>query len=135
MRRALILSLALVGTLGACGRGKGLYADRSVQIVAPAASTETAPRFVGQWAIAPAQCQNPWIIKARSLEAAGHICDFDKVDSSSAGYTASVVCRSGDKLNPGRLVFTAPNQAHIALLTVQGGPFHDAVALQRCPGS
>jgi hypothetical protein len=106
-----------------------------VAIVAPAASAATAPRFVGEWASAPAQCRNPWVIKANSLQAGGHLCDFSKVDSSSAGYTASAVCRSAGKLIPGRLTFTAPDQAYISLLTVQGGPFHDAVALQRCPGS
>ncbi len=135
MRRALILSMALLGTLCACGRGGGLYADRSVAIVAPAASAEAAPRFVGQWARAPAQCQNPWVIKAHSLQTGDHVCDFDKVDSSSAGYTASAVCRSAGKMNPTRLTFIAPDQARISLLTVQGGPFTDAVALQRCPGS
>jgi hypothetical protein len=33
-----------------------------------------------------------------------------------------------------RLVITTPNQAQISLLTVSGGPFKDAAALQRCAG-
>jgi hypothetical protein len=139
MRHALIMPLVLppilLCALAACDRGHGLYADRSIAIVAPAASAETAPRFVGRWAITAAQCADPWVIQAHSLKSASSNCDFDKIESSSAGYTANAVCHEPGGPTPVRLTFTTPNQAHISLLTVSGGPFRDAVPLQRCPAA
>jgi predicted small lipoprotein YifL len=133
MKLALGLPLILLAALGACGRRGGLYADRSAPSVSPPASADAVPRFVGQWASVPGGCGDPWVIQAHHLQARGHICDFDKVEASSAGYSAAAVCSSAAGPKPSRLVFVAPNQPHISILTVSGGPFADAVALQRCP--
>jgi hypothetical protein len=105
-----------------------------VAIVVPTASAETIPRYVGLWAQSAGQCADPWIIQAKSLKAAGSDCDFDKVDVNSAGYTVAAVCRAPNKgMNPTRLSIVTPNQPHVQILTISGGPFHDAVPLQRCP--
>jgi hypothetical protein len=134
MRYAAVLPLILLCPLAACDRaGSGLYADRSIPIVAPTASAEDAPRFVGKWATSADQCADAWVIQARSLKAAGSDCDFDKIDTNSAGYTVDAVCRSKSGLSPVRLTFTTPNQERISLLTISGGPFRDAVPLERCP--
>lgn len=135
MRHAAILSLILLGALAACSRGSGLYADRSIPVVAPAASAEAAPRFVGRWAVSAVQCPDALVLQARSLKASGSDCDFDKVEASSAGYTVDAECHSKTGPMPVRLVITTPNQARISLLTISGGPFKDGVPLQRCPAA
>ena len=134
MRYALILPIILLGALAACGRGgSGLYADRSIAIVAPTASAETAPRFIGKWATSIDQCPQAWVIQARSLKAAAANCDFDRVSADSAGYTVNAVCQAPGGLTPVRLSIATPNQARISLLTISGGPFRYPVPLERCP--
>jgi hypothetical protein len=130
MKHALGLSFVLLTLLCACGRQQSIYADRSVATIAPAASAETAPRFVGRWAASAAQCDKPLVFAPRKLSSGGTNCEFDKVDPSSAGYAITAVCGS----MPARLIITTPNESNISLLTVSGGPFKDATALQRCPG-
>ena len=127
-----LCALALWG-LEACGKGSSLYADRSIPVVAPAASADGAPRFVGRWAASASQCQDPVVLEARSLRAGGSNCDFDKVDASSAGYAVVVECHSSAGLTPGRLTIATPNQARISMLTIAGGPFRASTPLQRCP--
>jgi hypothetical protein len=73
------------------------------------------------------------VIQAKSLMAVGSDCDFDKVDSDSAGYTVAAVCHAPGGLNPVRFSIVTPNQAKVSILTISGGPFRDAVPLQRCP--
>ena len=137
MRPTLATPLMLLGvplllaSLAACDKPKGLYADRAAP-AAPAAPAGGTPRFVGRWAVSAGQCQDPWVIEARSLKTAGWDCDFDRVDSNSAGYTVPAVCSSAKGPTPVRLSFVTPNQAQISQLTVSGGPFKDAVPLQRC---
>ena len=133
MRHALILPLVLLCSLAACDRSSGLFAERSIPIAAPAASAEGAPRFVGRWALTAAQCADAWVILSHSLKAGASNCDFNKVEPSSAGYTMNAVCHEPGGPTPVRLIITAPNQARISLLTLSGGPFKDAVPLQRCP--
>ena len=101
--------------------------------MAPVASAETAPRFVGRWASSPDQCEHPWVLQARSLKAAAANCDFDKVDADSAGYTVNAVCEAPGGLTPVRLSIVTPDQARVSLLTISGGPFRYPVPLQRCP--
>jgi len=131
MKHALGLSFVLLSLVCACGPREGIYADRSVATIAPAASAETAPRFVGRWAASAAQCDKPLVFAPRKLSSGAANCEFDKVDPSSAGYAITAVCGSG---MPARLIITTPDEANISLLTVSGGPFKDATALQRCPG-
>ncbi len=133
MRHAAILPLILLGALAACDRGSGLFAERSIPIVAPAASAEGAPRFVGRWASAADQCPHAWVIQAHNLRASAANCDFDKVDSDSAGYTIDAVCQAPGGMTPVRLSIATPNQARISQLTISGGPFRYPVPLQRCP--
>jgi len=133
MRLAALSLIVIAATLGACGKRSGVFADRSVAIAVPAASAEAAPRYVGLWAPTASQCDDPWVIKARSLKAAGSDCDFDKVDTDSAGYTVAAVCHAPGGLNPVRFSIVTPNQQQVSILTISGGPFHDAVPLQRCP--
>lgn len=135
MTRIVTLSLIVLAaaSLGACGPRAGLFADRSIAIVAPTASAGEAPRYVGDWAQSSDQCRHPWVIEAKSLKAGGSDCEFDKVDSSSAGYAVNAVCHSPSGPTPVRLILVTPNQARISTLTVSGGPFKDAVPLERCP--
>ena len=127
-----IAPLVMLGALGACGRRDSLYADRSIPTVAPPTSAGTAPRFVGRWAASTEQCREPWVIEARRLRARGSDCDFDKVDSNSAGYTVTAICHSNGAMTPVRMTIAAPDKAQISMLTISGGPFRDAVPLQRC---
>ena len=135
MKHALILSFGVLTLLCACGPREGLYSDRSIPMIAPAASAEGAPRFVGRWAATAAQCADPLVFAARSLKSDAANCEFDKVDSSPAGYALTAVCSSSAGPNPTRLIITTPNLARISLMTVSGGPFRDPAALQRCTGS
>ncbi|MGZ3276186.1 MAG: hypothetical protein ACXU82_02720 [Caulobacteraceae bacterium] len=135
MKHALVLSFGLLTVLCACGRNEGIYADRSATVIAPTASAETAPRFVGRWAASAAQCGDPLVFAARSLTSGAANCTFDKVDPSTAGYAITAICRSESGPKPSRLIVTTPNEPRISLLTVSGGPFKDATALQRCPGA
>ena len=134
MKHAIVLSFGVLTLLCACGRREGLYADRSVPVIAPAASAQSPPRFVGRWAASAAQCDKPLVFAPRNLRSGLANCEFDKVDPSSAGYAITAVCGSGKGPIPARLIITTPNESKISLLTVSGGPFKDATALQRCPG-
>ncbi len=134
MRYFALASVILLCALAGCGRRSGLYADGSVPIAPPAAtSAGAAPRFVGRWASSASQCQNPVVIQARSLRTGGSDCDFDKVEASLAGYAVVAVCHSKAGMNPTRLVIVTPNQPKISILTISGGPFRDPSPLQRCP--
>jgi hypothetical protein len=127
-----IAPFVLLGALGACGRRDSIYADRSIPTLAPVASAGAVPRFVGRWAVSTEQCNEPWVIEAHRLRARGSDCSFDKVDSNSAGYTVTALCHSRGAMTPVRLNIAAPDQAQISVLTISGGPFRDAVPLQRC---
>jgi hypothetical protein len=127
------LAFVMAAGLAACGRPQGLYADRSIPVVAPAASAETAPPFVGRWTTA-GQCQTPMVIAARSLSDGAVTCDFDRVEASSAGYSIATVCHAAGHSTPGRLLVMLPDPVHVTSLTLSGGPFSDAVAVQRCQG-
>ena len=130
MRNAALLSLALLLGLCACGKAdKSLFADRSIPVLAPSASAETPARYVGRWAAAPEQCSDAVVIEARSLRDAAFSCEFDKVDQSSAGFTATSLCRMKSGPTPSRLTMILPEPASI---TISGGPFKDGVALTRC---
>jgi hypothetical protein len=130
MRHAALISLTLLLGLGACGKAEtSLFADRSIPVLAPAASAETPARYIGRWAATPAQCSDAVVIEVRSLRDDGFTCEFDKVDQSSAGYTATSLCRMKGGPQPSRLTMIMPEPAS---LTLSGGPFKDGVALQRC---
>jgi hypothetical protein len=135
MRLALALSLVLLAALCGCGRRAGLYADRSIPLAAPDASSGAPPRFVGRWAASSADCGHPWVFEARSLSSGAASCEFDKVEPSPAGYAIDGVCRSSAGPTPSRLVITTPDAPQIALLTISGGPFKAPAPLQRCPAS
>jgi len=134
MKGAFALSIVLLAALGACGRGSSVYADRSAPLAAASASPQAAPRFVGRWAASTAGCDDPWVFDAHSLSSGAAQCAFDKIEPSPAGYAIVGTCRSPSGPNPVRLVVTTPDKPQIALLTVSGGPFKDATALQRCAG-
>ena len=134
MNHALVLSFGALTLLCACGRRDGLYADQSVPGIAPSASAQAPPRFVGRWAASAALCDNPLVFAPHSLRSGLANCEFDKIDPSSAGYAITAVCGSGKGPMPARLIVTTPNETNISLLTVSGGPFRDPTALQRCPG-
>jgi len=130
----LFCALGLYG-LGACGKGSGLYADRSIPSVTPPASPDAAPRFVGRWAASAVQCEHPVVLDAHSLRTGGSECDFNEVETSPAGYAMVAECHSQAGLNPTRLIIVTPNQPQISILTISGGPFRAPAPLQRCPGS
>lgn len=133
MRLALVLPLIVLAALCGCGRRSSLYADRAVPIAPPAPSTTAAPRFVGRWASSASQCQDPVVLQARRLSAGGSDCDFDKVETSLAGYSVVAECHSAAGLKPVRLTIVTPNQPKISILTISGGPFRAPAPLQRCP--
>ncbi len=128
----LVLGLAgpLLG-LAACERSS-IYAERAIPMLAPPASAETPPNFVGRWAASDAQCKDPWVVKARSLKGAGVTCDFAQVEQTIAGYSVASVCRRGGGPRPGRLNMIMTDPQRPTLMTVSGGPFDGAMALQRC---
>ena len=132
MRPALGLALIALAALGGCGRKSGLYADRSVPLAAPQVAGQAPPRYIGRWAASAAGCDDPWVFQAKSLSSGAVNCQFDKVEPSPAGYGIVGACGSPSGPMPVRLLVTAPDKAQIALLTVSGGPFKDATALQRC---
>jgi hypothetical protein len=134
MRLALGLSLPLLAGLGGCGRRSGLYADRPAPLAAQAASPQAPPRFIGRWAASAAGCGDPWVLEARGLSSGAANCEFDKVEPSPAGYAIVGACRSPSGPRPTRFVVTTPNQPQVSLLTISGGPFKEAAALQRCLG-
>jgi len=121
-----------LAALGGCGKRSGIYADRSTGLAVTSAAPGAPPRFVGRWAATVAGCDDPWVFETASLSSNSTQCMFDKVEPSPAGYAMNGVCRSPSGPKPTRFVVTTPNNAQIALLTVSGGPFKDATALQRC---
>jgi hypothetical protein len=126
--------MALLAGLAACDKPQSkLFAEQTVAVVAPPASAEGVPHFVGRWAAADGQCATPWVFQARSLKGGDISCEFDKVDTSSAGYSVASTCKIQGKLQPVRLSIVLPDPNRVSSLTVSGGPFLDAVALQRCP--
>jgi len=54
------------------------------------------------------------------------------VETSTAGYSISAVCRAGQGAEPGRLTLTLPDPAHANSMTLAGGPYKQSVALERC---
>lgn len=132
MRCVFALSFVLLAALCGCGRRSSLYADRSIPPAVSRASAQAAPRFIGRWAASAAGCDDPWVFEARSLSSDADQCEFDKVDPNSAGYVIIGACRSPSGPKPFRLAIATPDKPEIALLTVSGGPFGDATALQRC---
>ncbi len=124
------LAGALLG-LGACERSS-IYAERSIPVLAPPASAETPPTFVGRWAASDAQCKDPWVVAARSLKAADVTCEFAQVQQTTAGYSVASVCRRNGGPEPGHLNMIMTDPQRPTLMTVSGGPFDGAMALQRC---
>ena len=60
-------AFGLLAGLCACDRPSGLYSDRGVPVVAPAAIADTPAHFVGRWAHSAAQCKAPWVMDARAI--------------------------------------------------------------------
>lgn len=133
MIRNALLPIVLLAGLAACDKPQSkLFAEQTVAVVATPASAEAVPHFVGRWSTADGQCASPWVIQARSLQGGDISCEFDKVDTSSAGYSVASTCKVEGKLQPVRLSIVLPDPNRSTSLTVSGGPFQDAVALQRC---
>ncbi len=90
--------------------------------------------YIGRWAAAPTACDNAaWVIQADSLQSPGPLsCTFVKVEPGSAGYTAWSECKVGQAAGPTRLVFTMSGSKADRDLTIEGGPFAEPVALERC---
>jgi hypothetical protein len=130
MRPALGLALVFIPVLAACHQRSGLYADRTAP---PAASAvRDAPWYIGRWARAADQCDDPWVFGAWRLDGRSVGCDFNKVEASQAGYAVSATCHAGAGLQPTRLSIVTPDQVKVSSLTISGGPFTDAIALRRC---
>ena len=93
--------------------------------------------YIGRWAAAPTACDNAaWVIEADRLQSPGPLsCTFVKVEPSSAGYTAWSECKVGQTAGPTRLVFTMSGSKADHDLTIEGGPFAEPVALERCAGA
>ena len=132
----LLFALAAFGgvaTLGACTpKPQGLFAENSPSVVSAPVSEASAPRFMGRWAAVAAECHDPVIIKAKELSKDATNCDFAKVDTSTAGYSISAVCRAGAGPTPVRLTLTLPDPQHASSMTLAGGPFKTPLALERC---
>ncbi len=133
----LIIALAAFGgvaALGACTpKPQGLFADSSPPIsVSRVSNPASTPQFAGRWSVGDGECRNPMIIDAKELHDDTTHCDFAKVDSSSAGYSISAVCRAGKGPEPGRLTMTLPDPIHMRQMTLEGGPYKTPVALERC---
>jgi hypothetical protein len=125
------LVVGLIPVLLACHQKSGLYAERSAPPAASAAHGDT-PWYIGRWAAAADQCDDPLVFAARKLDSRSVDCDFDKVEASQAGYAVYAVCRGDAGIKPTRLSIVTPDQARVSTLTISGGPFANAVALRRC---
>ena len=127
---AAVCALAL---LAACmPKPQGLFAETSPG-VAPVAHIEAgAPPFMGRWSVGVGHCDAPMVIQAKTLSDGTTHCDFAKVDSSTAGYTISAMCRAGAVGAPGRLNLILPDPRQSGSMTLSGGPFKTPVALERC---
>lgn len=132
----LLFALAAFGgvaTLGACTpKPQGLFAETSPKVVSSPVSEASAPHFMGRWAVAASECHDPVIIQAKQLRDGATNCDFAKVETSTAGYSISAVCRAGAGPTPGRLTLTLPDPEHASSMTLAGGPFKTPLALERC---
>ncbi len=126
-------AFGVVATLGACTpKPQALFAESSPQVVSSPISEAGAPHFMGRWAASGGQCADPMIIKAKELHDGSTDCEFAKVVSSTAGYSISAVCHAGRGSTPGRLTLTLPDPDHASSMTLSGGPYKNAVALERC---
>jgi hypothetical protein len=132
----LLFSLSAFGgvaALGACTpKPQGLFAESSPSVVSSPVSEASAPHFMGRWASGAGQCRDPVVIQAKALHDGVTNCEFAKVETSTAGYSISAVCRAGAGPTPGRLTLTLPDPAHAGSMTLAGGPFKTPVALERC---
>lgn len=133
MRMMLPLAVVALAGLGACGRQSSLFAKHSIPFVAPSASADTTPEFVGRWTVAADHCKAPWVLAARSLRSPRLNCDFVDVQTSSAGYAVDTVCHTSQGDQPGRLLVMMPvDPRRDPTMTVSGAGLDQAVALQRC---
>jgi hypothetical protein len=132
----LLFALAAFGgvaTLGACTpKPQGLFAENSPTVVSSPIEEASAPHFMGRWATVACQCHDPVIIQAKELRNDAANCDFAKVETSTAGYSISAVCRAGAGPTPVRLTLTLPDPDHASSMTLAGGPFKTPLALERC---
>ena len=125
--------LVALAVLGACTpKPQTLFSETSPAVSVSRTAGETGPRFMGRWNAGAGQCRDPLVIKAKTLHDGATDCEFAKVDSSSAGYSISAVCHAGKGSQPGRLTLTLPDPARADSMTLSGGPFKTAVALERC---
>ena len=129
----LLGALGGMAALGACTpKPKGLFAEASPSVVSSPASEASAPRFMGRWSSGTGQCATPVVLQAKALRYGATNCDFAKVETSTAGYSISAVCRAGAGPTPGRLTLTLPDPARAGSMTLAGGPFKAPMALERC---
>jgi hypothetical protein len=129
----LLGALGGMAALGACTpKPQGLFAETSPSVVSSPVSEASAPRFMGRWSSGTGKCAAPVVIQAKALQYGATNCEFAKVETSTAGYSISAVCRAGAGPTPGRLTLTLPDPAHAGSMTLAGGPFKTPVALERC---
>ena len=126
-------AFGVLATVGACTpKPQALFADSSPQVASSSVSEAGAPHFMGRWSANGGQCADPMIIKAKELHDGATDCEFAKVESSTAGYSISAVCHVGKGSTPGRLTLMLPDPYHSGSMTLSGGPYKNAVALERC---
>jgi hypothetical protein len=132
----LLFALGAIGgvaVLGACTpKPQALFSETSPQVVSSPASEAGAPHYMGRWAVGVGNCDAPMVIQAKMLSDGATNCEFAKVESSTAGYSISAVCRAGKGPQPGRLTLTLPDPQRAGSMTLAGGPYKTPVALERC---
>ena len=110
-----------IAVLGACTpKPQGLFAETSPAVPATPVSDTGAPHYMGRWAVDAGHCAQPMVIKAKMLDDGSNNCEFAKVDSSTAGYTISAMCRAGKAVTPSRLTLTLPDPAKTSSMTLAG---------------
>ncbi len=135
MRRWVVLGFLLSATVAACGPSEPPIGanPKAYDSAAPAGP----PAFIGRWGAESKGCDRDiWLIGSDGLRSPSELsCTFESIDTTSAGYIVSAMCRVGKAVQPSRIVFTMTGPAAAQSLTMTGGPFAEPVALSRCPSS
>lgn len=120
--------LAGVLSLGACGASEREAAR------APASQTaaETAPRYVGLWAVSQAMCEYPaWRFYAREVGTQGEVhCEFIEVTSKGGAFEISAMCTAEAPPAPYDITLNVTDAPREML--VSGGPWAAPTHLIYC---
>ncbi|HRK63765.1 MAG TPA: hypothetical protein PLN53_05175 [Terricaulis sp.] len=99
-------------------------------VSAPAA--ETAPRYVGLWAVSEAMCENPaWRFQAQEVGTLGEVhCEFIEVSPAGGSFEISAMCAAEGPPAPYNITLNVTDEPREML--VSGGPWAAPTRLLYC---